>query len=176
MSAATQHCAGLRRHLAAPLSPRGASGRPEDGGGGGSRWCHARAPLTGSRRRSTYLIREGPRRVRKGAGRNGDRHLARPIRSEDPRRRPIRARVAARRVGCRWVACVAYGERLGSSCLPRCFPRAPPRRPCSRREDTEEAGARCSAGSRPEPTNASRSGRQPPPQRRPLLAGCCRET
>lgn len=89
--------------------------------------------------------------MREGAGRNGHEHLERPISSEESGRRPIRARAAARRVGCRWAACVAGEECLGPSRPPRCFPRAPHCDPGSRRENTEEAGAGCPPGSHPGP-------------------------
>lgn len=144
----SEHCAGfLTRTWPRPFGGRGRGGGPEDGGGGGGGvlWSLSEAPLTGSRRRSTYLASEGPRRAARGGG---DKHLAAPISIEEPGPCPMRARKAETGVGCRRAVHVADAERLGPRRLPersgppRRFPRAVHRGPWRRREDAEGAGGR----------------------------------
>lgn len=125
-----------------------------------------RAPLTSSPCGATYLAREGPRRVREGAGRHGYKHSVRLISSEECGRRPIRARAAERPVGCRWAARVAGEECPGCSCLPRCFPRAP-LRPLQPAEEHGRSWCRFPPGSHRWLTSASCSGHRPPPESGP---------
>lgn len=91
------------QNLAPRRNPKTPSRAPSSVGRGraAQRWRQlSGAPLTGSRRRATYLASEEHRRVRGGAGRSGDENLAGPISSEEPGRRPITARATATEVGC----------------------------------------------------------------------------